>query len=186
MDTAHPFNSLAFKSWWGIGAWLRIFTNWVLWGLVVFIWVMTLIPEFYEADQALYLIGGYLMSVIYVWRLATILLAFALSMAFDSYANLYPFDYFQYSNAIGAKMNYPTVQTLGIGLMSEYNFVDYDFEIVTLSGLFVSIPLFKERYLAAEKKIEERNRRGDRQVQAREREQQRFDEMQAKADNKAL
>jgi hypothetical protein len=54
-------------------------------------------------------------------------------------------------------MNYPGIYSIGLGLMSEYNFVDYEFEIATMSGLYIALPLYALRFNAAEKKIKERN-----------------------------
>jgi signal transduction histidine kinase len=157
--TASPFKSLAFQSWWGIGAWFRIFSIWILWGFTLLLWVMTLIPGFYEADQLLYLLGGYAMGFIYLFRIAFMVIMFTLSLIFDwndindmndSY------NFYQYSNGFGTSANLPTIKTLNIYLMWEYNMVDYDFEIATMAGLYLGVQLYAPRYAKAEWKIKER------------------------------
>jgi hypothetical protein len=81
--TSSPFNSLAFQSWWGIGAWVRIFSIWILWGVTLFLWCLTLIPGFYEADLMLYYLGGYAMGFIYLFRLAFLVIMFSMSLLAD-------------------------------------------------------------------------------------------------------
>lgn len=100
------FSQLAFKSIFGIGQWLRVFLNWTSWFIVMFVWCLTLIPDYWIAEVWLFNIGAYFMGTLHLIRTAFLVIVWALAIAvYDNYTSFYRvYDYFSASDAMGHRM----------------------------------------------------------------------------------
>jgi len=90
------FSGLAFKSIFGIGQWFRVFLNWSSWFIVMFVWMLTLIPGNHIAEVWLFNIGAYFMGTLHLIRTAFLVIIWALAIAvYDNYTSFYRvYDYF--------------------------------------------------------------------------------------------
>jgi len=142
----------------GIGQWLRIFLNWTSWFLVMVVWCLTLIPDYWIAEVWLFNIGAYFMGTLHLVRTAMLVIIWALAIAYyDNYTSFYRvYDYFSASDAWGHRTK--SVYSLTTGWQSvagERGWIDYELEMATCVGLFVGIPLLAPRYHAALKKVQD-------------------------------
>jgi len=152
------FSMLGFKSAFGVGQWVRVFLNWTVWGALMMVWVMTIVPHFYSAEVWLFNIGAYFIGTLHLVRTAFLILIWCLSIAmYNDYTEYYRvYDYFGVQDAWGHRMTNKFSDTTGHkSLATEKVWIDYELELATTIGLFVGIPLLAPRYHAAFKKTQE-------------------------------
>jgi hypothetical protein len=153
------FAQLGFKSLWGIGMWVRIFLNWASWFVVLFVWCLTLIPDYHIAEVWLFNIGAYFMGTLHLIRTAFLIVVWTISVGiYDNYKSYYAlYDYFEAQDGWGHRTPHERyLKVTGDLIAEEHRFIDYELEMATIIGLFVGIPLLAPRYHAALKKVEAR------------------------------
>lgn len=124
----------------------------------MFVWCLTLIPNYWIAEVWLFNIGAYFMGTLHLIRTAFLVIVWALAIAvYDNYTSFYRvYDYFSASDAIGHRMKSQYSLTTGWkSTAGERTWIDYELEMATCVGLFVGIPLLAPRYHAAAKKVKE-------------------------------
>lgn len=111
------------------------------WTFVLAFWFLTLIPNFYYADQLLFY-SVYTMTAIQLIRLFGVTALMLLGLAIDKYEDEYSFyDYFEYVNAFG-EMALPKKPNSTVYFQE----MEYALEFVTIGGCFAFIPLFSQRF----------------------------------------
>jgi len=139
--------------------WVRVFLNWASWFVVLFVWCLTLIPDYHIAEVWLFNIGAYFMGTLHLIRTAFLLVVWTVSIAiYDNFTSFYKlYDYFAFQDAWGHRMDEDRIlKVTGNNVAEEHRFIDIELEMATIIGLFVGIPLLAPRYHAALKKVEAR------------------------------
>lgn len=123
----------------------------------MFVWCLTLIPDYWIAEVWLFNIGAYFMGTLHLIRTAFLVIIWALAITvYDNYTDFYRvYDYFSVQDAWGHRMKAVYSDTTGWqSTAAERGWIDYELEMATCVGLFVGIPLLAPRYHAALKKVQ--------------------------------